>query len=66
MVEEQPTAAGNEALRSQLAALEAQREQLAALLGDDPQGPMLQLQASLYYLYCLSSRFVYIVSIYSE
>lgn len=51
MVEEEPAAAGNEALRSQLAALEAQREQLAALLGDDPQGPMLQLQASWY---CLS------------
>lgn len=47
MEEHQPTmAVENEALRSQLEALEAQREQLAALLGDDPQGPMLQLQAS--------------------
>lgn len=33
-----------DALRSQLAALEAQREQLTSLLGDDPQGPLLQLQ----------------------
>lgn len=32
------------ALRVQLATLEAQWEQLASLLGDDPKGPLLQLQ----------------------
>lgn len=53
MAEEQQRAASNESLRRQLAALEDQREQLAALLGEDPQGPMLQLQVSWYYSVCL-------------
>lgn len=36
------------ALRNQLAGLEAQREQLASLLGDDPQSPLLQLQVCVH------------------
>ena len=36
--------AGDDALRNQLMTLEAQREQLASLIGDDPKGPMQQLQ----------------------
>lgn len=36
------------ALRKQLVGLEAQRKQLASLLGDDPQGPLSQLQVCVY------------------
>ena len=42
------------ALRKQLAGLEAQREQLASLLGDDPQGPLLQLQVCMYVCMCVA------------
>lgn len=33
-----------DALKNQLVTLEEQREQLASLLSDDPQEPLLQLQ----------------------
>lgn len=45
------------ALKDQLAGLEAQREQLASLLGGNPQGPLLQLQVCVVvffrFRYCL-------------
>lgn len=36
------------ALESQLAGLRAQREQLVALVGDDPHSPLIQLQVCMY------------------
>lgn len=44
---QQHTAHEDDALKQQLQSLEAQRDQLVALLGDDTQGHLGQLQVKL-------------------